>query len=170
MTICLCAHFFSFSIQICWTAARGNRPLRDQVCMRHFPFLSDGSTFPRTRFGFFSGHRNFIPKFADLFVMLQAGNFGADAYHSIWHRGFHVTLTICQCAQFFSFSIQLRWRATARRGVVHCLKKTMFQLSDAVLNSSRQAIGACSRSSEENQKAKCSRRVYRVFLMRRSPN
>ena len=55
--------------------------------------------------------------------MLQAGNFGADAYHSIWHRGFHVTLTICQCAQFVSFSIQLCWRATARRGVVHCLKK-----------------------------------------------
>ena len=42
---------------------------------------------------------------------------------SIWHRGFHVTLTICQCAQFVSFSIQLCWRATARRGVVRCLKR-----------------------------------------------
>ena len=39
--------------------------------------------------------------------IVEAGTFGADAYHSIWHRGFHVTLTICQCAQFFSVSIQL---------------------------------------------------------------
>ena len=35
--------------------------------------------------------------------MLQAGTFGADAFQSIWHRGFHVILTICHCAQFFSF-------------------------------------------------------------------
>ena len=33
-------------------AARGNRPLRDQVCMRHFPFVSDGYTFSRTRLVF----------------------------------------------------------------------------------------------------------------------
>ena len=29
-------------------AARGSRPLRDQVCMRHFPFVSDGFHFSRT--------------------------------------------------------------------------------------------------------------------------
>ena len=91
--------------------------------MRHFTFVSDGSNFSRARLVIYrfivtSYHNSLI-----FFVMLQAGNFGADAYHSIWHQGFHVTLTICQCAQFFSFSIQLCWRATARRGVVHCLKK-----------------------------------------------
>ena len=35
--------------------------------------------------------------------IVEAGTFGADAYHSIWHRGFHVTLTICQCAQLSAF-------------------------------------------------------------------
>ena len=29
---------------------------------------------------------------------------------------------VCQCGQCFNFSIQLCWRATARRGVVPCLK------------------------------------------------
>merc|ERR1712118_134641 len=43
-------------------------------------------------------HRKFIPNFADCLscLIFTSSYFGADAYHSIRHRGFHVTLTICQ--------------------------------------------------------------------------
>lgn len=39
-------------------------------------------------------------------------------------RPLDVTLTICQCGQCSSFSIQLCWRATARRGVDRCFFQT----------------------------------------------
>ena len=41
----LSAFSLGFSFSLFCSAARGNSPLRGQVCMRHFPFVSDGSIF-----------------------------------------------------------------------------------------------------------------------------
>ena len=65
-------------------------------------------------------------------VMIQASNFGADAYHSIKHRGFRVlstldsTVTICHCGKCFSpFHSTLLEGDRAARG------RSLFQKKNA---------------------------------------
>ena len=89
------------------------------LCERRIQFPSDASDV-------LTVHSNFIPalslarpKLADFFVRLQAGNFGADAYHSIRHRGFRVLSTPHRQSVSVdilpAFLIQFRQGATARR-------------------------------------------------------
>ena len=114
------------------SAARGNRPLRGHVSRRHFPDVSDGSHFFWTRLVDLTGHSTSYQ---------QSRWSGRCSLIFFWHvtsrqfrsgciplqvsrmsRPLDVILTICQCGQCVSFSIQPCRRATARRGVVRCLK------------------------------------------------
>ena len=69
----------------------------------HFPFMSDGSNFFSDTSAVVPVHSYFLPapplvrpKYADFFLVLQAGNFERtvpDTFHSIRHRGFRVLST-----------------------------------------------------------------------------
>ena len=111
--------FFRLLLFFC-SATRGNSPLRGQVCMRHFPFVSDGSIFLKISFSdafdVITVHCNFLPtpplvkqKYADFFLNVISKTF-LSGYISLYQasrisRPPDVALTICQCGQRFCVSI-----------------------------------------------------------------
>ena len=96
-------------------AGRGNRPLRDQVCMRHFPFVNDGSIFSRTRLMLLKSivtsyqHSRWSGRSMLIFPNVTSKDF-LSGYISLYQasrisRPLDVALTICQCGPRFSVSI-----------------------------------------------------------------